>query len=305
MSARRSMVLLLSGATSFALICRAVPSFAQTAPPRDCRQLELAAGQIAKNDALRPSLAPRDPELADARAGVKAAQLELESKEEARVLQKAALDAAVANTKATEAELKAARDAFAEAVRARNSASTKLNAARETLACQEKAHYAARHFRHSVGVGLQGAQAADETARFAFALRYQYTRNSTQAWEASLEAGRFWLPSYDDDRDTLINAMYRWKFGSSSAAMVVGGGMGWLADRARPPWKHHDVALLGELGVEFRIRNHCGSLETCTNIWPDARAFVQPWVPLNHDYPVAILFGIQLGASVGFHRMSP
>lgn len=305
MSGRVSVALFCAASTLLSLSCPAL-AIAQV-KVRSCAELETDFGRIAADSKLRPSLAPRDTELEAARAAVDAAKTDLDLQETNRALQEAALNAAVSKPAddASGESIKAARASLVAAATARDQASATLKTAKATLNCQESAHAAVRSFRHSVGLGLLAARAADDTARFALALRYQYTAGASQAWEASLEAGRFWLSVDDPERDTLLNAMYRWKFGINSSALVLGTGLGWLPTQFGHPWRSREYALLGDVGVEFHVKNACSSLSgRCWTVWPDLRASVQPWLPFDGS-SVAILFGIQVGASVGFERVSP
>lgn len=304
MNHHRSATTTLRIGASFGILALLAPS-AGRAAARDCKKLEQDQAAIAKDNSLRPSLVPGDAELAEAKTAAEDAQTELDKKEQERALQQAARDAAVGKPDNDAATIKLAQDAFGRASEDRDRAHATLREANATVACQERFHLAARNFYHSLGVGVAAAGTADETARVSAALRYQYAPTTNKAWEVSLEAGRFWLPERDDNRDTVMNAIYRWKFGTSSSAFVLGSGIGWLNRRFNGPWENHGFAVLGDVGVEFRIKNSCPSLTgDCWALWPDLRASVQPWVSLDGS-PVAILFGVQLGAFMGFQRMSP
>lgn len=293
------------GSAFVGVLWLAVPSVAEAAV-RNCSELERDLTQIAGNESLRPRLAPGRSELAEARAAVDAAQAALDASEANRAQQQAARDAALNKLGGADAAaIQTAQESLSDAAARRDQANAALKTAKATLHCQEHAYTAERNFRHSAGVGLLAARAADDTARWAFALRYQQAVSSSRAWEASFEVGRFWLSVDDPRRDTLLDASYRWKFGTGTTALVLGGGIGWLPSKFKRPWRGREYAALGDLGVEFRIKNSCPSLsKSCYTFWPDIRASVQPWLPFDGS-SVAILFGIQLGASVGFGRLGP
>lgn len=269
------------------------------------------AGARADAAELCKGLEPKDTDdrLALANKAQTRAQEALDDADRKLALARKAQEAAVAKLteKTTSSEAKTAVTQTAETLAAaavdHEAARHSLEEATKDAACVQAKHDAARRFVHSLGVAASGAYAADRTERLGFSLRYVHPSDQELTWELLLGLSHFRLSNPDDERDTLVNLLYRWSFGRDRAAFFLGGGLAWLPQGAGDITAPRSYAMLGEIGVVFRMNHKCSPTGACVTPWVDLRPFAQPWLPLDGS-PAALLFGIELGASIGFTRSS-
>lgn len=271
-----------------------------------CQLVDARADTYDLCEALKPE--DTDAALKEANKAQIRAQEALDVEESNLALAQQAQEAAVAEltkdsaSNAARIAVTQGSKAVQDAARKRKQARNALELATEDATCVQAEHDAARRFVHGLGIAVSGAYAADHTERLGLALRYVHPSEAALTWELAFGVSHFQLSTPDDDRDTLFSLLYRWSFGRDRAAFSLGGGLAWLPKDADEITAARSYAVIGDIGVAFRVNHKCSPTgSSCVTPWVDLRPFAQPWLPFDGS-PAAILFGLELGASIGFGR---
>jgi hypothetical protein len=246
---------------------------------------------------------PTDIDLEQAKRAAEKAQASLDELERQRAAAHDTLEAALGRSPSQPGELEAAKSGFDAAVRARDAALLELEAKQRAFACTEVAYDDARTFVHGFALGFSAARAADDTRYLGLSARYVHPYGPARSLELALEVNRLerGTPARQDESDEhelLVALVPRFSFGTNGAAFVIGGGFALLPDE-------DEVAVLGELGIDFRVNYRCGAdSESCAGLWLNLKPFVQPLLPFDGS-PVAFLFGVQVGGGGRWGRVGP